>query len=304
MSYPQSTAYTVLQKLFLAGTNTVATGKTAAVTISKAGAAFGNPSAGPSNATELANGWYYYVLSTTDTNTIGDLIVTFTASGCDAADRILPITTPDTPGTTTLLTRVTSSVGNPMQAGSSVALAASQPNYAPAKATDILASPSNKLATNSDGSVNTSGASTIQNNITVPAAIASASQIPGQITIIRGDTLSVALPLMGNIVSATKVVWTAKVSANDPDSAAVLQIVSGTGLVVLNGLTLADSSASLTVTDSTTGAATLVVDASSTSQLNPAGSLVWDCQAVLPSSVITPIAGNASIVADVTRATS
>jgi len=35
-----------------------ATGKTVAVTISKNGGAFGNPSAGATNATEIGNGWF------------------------------------------------------------------------------------------------------------------------------------------------------------------------------------------------------------------------------------------------------
>lgn len=60
-----------------------ATGKTVAITISKNGAAFGNPSAGATNATEIASGWYYVDLSTTDTGTSGPLIVRGTATSCD-----------------------------------------------------------------------------------------------------------------------------------------------------------------------------------------------------------------------------
>lgn len=103
MSYPQSTAYTVLIKVFLASDHvTEATGKTLAVKISKAGGAFANPSAGAVNATELGNGWYYYVLSATDTNTIGDLIVRLTEASCDTAERILPIVSATTGGATNL----------------------------------------------------------------------------------------------------------------------------------------------------------------------------------------------------------
>ena len=61
----------------------MATGKTIAVVISKNAAAFGNPSAGATNATEIANGWYYVDLSTTDTGTAGPLIVRGTATGVD-----------------------------------------------------------------------------------------------------------------------------------------------------------------------------------------------------------------------------
>lgn len=81
---PQSTAIRVAFILRLTSDHySVATGKTVAITISKNGAAFGNPSAGATNATEIASGWYYVDLSTTDTGTLGPLIVRATATSCD-----------------------------------------------------------------------------------------------------------------------------------------------------------------------------------------------------------------------------
>lgn len=81
---PQSVARRVTLKAYLSTDHvSVATGKTIAVVISKNGGAFGNPSAGATNATEIANGWYYVDLSTTDTGTQGPLIVRGTASGVD-----------------------------------------------------------------------------------------------------------------------------------------------------------------------------------------------------------------------------
>ncbi len=82
----QSVAKRVPLKAFLAGTVTAATGKTIAVVISKNGAAFGNPSAGATNATEIASGWYYVDLSTTDTGTAGPLIVRGTEGTIDATE--------------------------------------------------------------------------------------------------------------------------------------------------------------------------------------------------------------------------
>jgi hypothetical protein len=38
---------------------------------------------GATNATEIANGWYYVDLSTTDTGTAGPLIIRGTSSGVD-----------------------------------------------------------------------------------------------------------------------------------------------------------------------------------------------------------------------------
>jgi hypothetical protein len=72
----QSVAGRVLLKAFLASDHvTPATGKTIPVVISKNGGAFGNPSAGATNATVIGNGWYYVDLSTTDRGTLGPLIV-------------------------------------------------------------------------------------------------------------------------------------------------------------------------------------------------------------------------------------
>jgi hypothetical protein len=85
---PQSTTFRAHLKVFLSSDHiTEATGKTVAVTISKNGGAFGNPSAGATNATEVANGWYYVDLSGTDTNTLGELIVRGTSASCDIAER-------------------------------------------------------------------------------------------------------------------------------------------------------------------------------------------------------------------------
>lgn len=103
MALAQSTAYTVLLKVFLSSDHvTVATGKTVAITISKAGGAFGNPNAGASNATEISGGWYKFALDTTDTGTLGDLVVVGTATSCDPAERILQVVSATTGGATNL----------------------------------------------------------------------------------------------------------------------------------------------------------------------------------------------------------
>lgn len=81
---PQSVAIRVMLKAFLSSDHvSPATGKTLAVVISKNGGAFANPSAGATNATEIANGWYYVDLSATDTGTLGPLVVRATAATVD-----------------------------------------------------------------------------------------------------------------------------------------------------------------------------------------------------------------------------
>lgn len=73
---PKSTSFVAVFKAYLASDHTTeATGKTIAITISKAGGAFANPNAGATNATEIANGWYKVTLDATDTNTEGILAV-------------------------------------------------------------------------------------------------------------------------------------------------------------------------------------------------------------------------------------
>jgi len=81
---PQSVTIRVPLKAYLSSDHiSKATGKTIAVVISKNGGAFANPSAGATNATEIAQGWYYVDLSTTDTGTTGPLIVRGTEANCD-----------------------------------------------------------------------------------------------------------------------------------------------------------------------------------------------------------------------------
>ncbi len=89
---PQSVAKRVVLKAYLASDHfSPATGKTIAVVISKNGGAFGNPSGGATNATEIANGWYYVDLSTTDTGTTGPLVVRGTVATIDDVEVIFEV---------------------------------------------------------------------------------------------------------------------------------------------------------------------------------------------------------------------
>ncbi len=70
------------------------TGLTVTVTLSKNGAAFG---AAGGAVTEIGNGWYYLAANTTDTNTLGDLLLHATANLADSADLCLEVDV-DLPG--------------------------------------------------------------------------------------------------------------------------------------------------------------------------------------------------------------
>lgn len=90
---PQSVAIRVVLKAYDSTDHiTKKTGLAAlAVVISKNGAAFGNPSVGATNATEIAQGWYYVDLSTTDTGTLGPLIVRATSAGADDVETTFQV---------------------------------------------------------------------------------------------------------------------------------------------------------------------------------------------------------------------
>ncbi len=80
----QSTAYS-RQVLMIDSTDHITgkTGLTLTITASKAGAAFASISP---TVTELATGWYKVALTTSHTDTLGDLCLHITASGADATD--------------------------------------------------------------------------------------------------------------------------------------------------------------------------------------------------------------------------
>lgn len=140
-------------------------------------------------------------------------------------------------------------------------------------------------------------------SITVPPAVAAASQDPQVITCVRGDTLRRTLPPMGSLAGRTKLVFTAKYSVNDTDDQAVVQITEAAGLVVCNvGGSLVAGNGSLTVTDADAGLVNLVIAANVTKYFS-IKDLVWDCQVTTSTGTTTPIGnpGTFSVVGDVTR---
>jgi hypothetical protein len=119
----QSVAFRCVFKAYLSGTNTPATGKTIAVVLSKNGGSFANPSAGATNATEIANGWYYVDGSTTDSGTLGDLVVRGTEGTIDPAERLFRIVKATNRGATALPDAAATAAGGlPVSAAGSLNL--------------------------------------------------------------------------------------------------------------------------------------------------------------------------------------
>lgn len=84
----QSTSYTLPAGPFLDETDhrtveTTLSISQADVRILKAGGSFAQKSANTGNASHLENGWYGISLSTTDTNTLGPMVVAINESGAD-----------------------------------------------------------------------------------------------------------------------------------------------------------------------------------------------------------------------------
>lgn len=116
---PASTTIRVPLQAYLSSDHvTAATGKTIAITISKNGAAYGNPSAGATNATEIASGSYYVDLSTTDTGTNGPLFILGTATATDNVVAIYDVVKATNAGFTGIADAVAGASGGLLISGS------------------------------------------------------------------------------------------------------------------------------------------------------------------------------------------
>jgi hypothetical protein len=113
MLFKQSTAKNVMLKAYDSADHVApATGKTLTVTLSKDGGAF---AAAGGSVTEISAGWYKVALNTTDTNTLGDLVIRATASGTDDIERIAQVVAVDLADAAGLgLSRLDQTIGSRM----------------------------------------------------------------------------------------------------------------------------------------------------------------------------------------------
>ena len=144
------------------------TGLSPVVTLSKNGASGTTATNNPATQVDATNhpGWYKIALTTTETNTIGDLILHATGTGADPSDRLCVVESadisdldgeidailsavaavPTTPllAADTRLNNLDAAVSSRLPTSGytappgTVTLAASQPNYAPAKTGDAM----------------------------------------------------------------------------------------------------------------------------------------------------------------------
>jgi hypothetical protein len=178
------------------------TGLTLTITASKDGAAFGSIS--PS-VTELSNGWYKLALTTSHTDTLGDLALHITATGADPSDLVRQVVL-DLPGAS--VSSVTGAVGS---------------------VTGAVGSVTGNVGGNVVGSVAsvTGAVGSVTGNVggNVVGSVASVTGAVGSVT---GAVGSVTGNVGGNVVGSVASV-TARVTANT-DQLAGQTVTAGAGV--------------------------------------------------------------------------
>jgi hypothetical protein len=92
------------------------TGLTLTITASKDGAAFGSISP---TVTELSSGWYKLALTSSHTDTLGDLALHITGTGCDPTDVLMQVVAYDFADAVSLgLSRIDAAVSSRLASGS------------------------------------------------------------------------------------------------------------------------------------------------------------------------------------------
>lgn len=140
--------------------------------------------------------------------------------------------------------------------------------------------------------------------LTQSAAAVTAAVSGSDITILRGDTVVIALTGLGSITTRTKLWFSIKdLPKSQADTAAIIELEETGGLLRLNGATTTTSYATLVVNDATAGDITVTLKPAATAQLSIQDNLQYDVQVLTAAGVVTTLTlGVADITEDVTRA--
>jgi hypothetical protein len=147
------------------------------------------------------------------------------------------------------------------------------------------------------------GFTVVRSYASASSAIASSLE-GGVITILRGDSLSVAITDLGDISGRSKLWFTIKATRSHADAQSIIQIEESAGLVYLNA---ADASAraangDITVDDAVAGDITITLDEVETDDLEPNERLYYDVQMLTAAGAVTTLALDmARVTADVSR---
>lgn len=139
----------------------------------------------------------------------------------------------------------------------------------------------------------------------VIAAVVPPPVISGSlVTFLRGDTVVLVFQNLGSLTGRSKLWFTVKQSANDVDTAALIQIEETEGLIFLNGSSSIAANGSLVVNDPNQGNITVTLKAVASASLVPFSGRVYDIQILSGSGISTLTTGACNILVDVTRAIS
>jgi hypothetical protein len=138
--------------------------------------------------------------------------------------------------------------------------------------------------------------------LTQSAAAVAATVAGSDITILRGDTTTIALTGLGSLTNRTEIWFTTKNDLSLDDTTAVVQVSETGGLLYLNGASATTSTdASLTVSDANAGNLTIVLKASATKRLLAPNTMKYDVQIRKTDGTITTLTqGGVVVTQDVT----
>jgi hypothetical protein len=141
---------------------------------------------------------------------------------------------------------------------------------------------------------------------TLTTAVNATGGVSGSsVTVVRGDSWSIAITGLGSVAGYTNLWFTVKTRRYEADTAALVQIDTTTGLLYINEAAAGTpANGSITVDDAGAGDITIALDEAESAKLTPAGGLRYDVQVLNGGDVTTLTMSDFTITADVTRATS
>lgn len=143
-----------------------------------------------------------------------------------------------------------------------------------------------------------------QSGINVQAAVAGS-----EITIIKGNTIQLALIGLGSLVDYVSILFTVKHSYDDPDTSSLIQIkknLSGIndGLLYINGVAGTPANGSIAITSLPLGNITINLTAAECAKLSPDADLKYDVKLIQSAGVLqyTMRIGKFILASNVTQA--
>jgi len=145
----------------------------------------------------------------------------------------------------------------------------------------------------------------VQTTLNTSAASIAAALNGSTLSIRRGDIFSEEISDLGDISGRTKLYFTGRINADDPDSASLVQIEESAGLLYINGSNtdIVSSNGSITVTDEVAGNITIVLKGVETAKLFVQSAGEYDIQEIDADGPKTKTIGDLHVVKDITRAT-